>query len=170
MRAPITAALALLMLFSCRQSDTVFQKKKSSHTGISFNNRIIENDSINPLDLEFLYNGGGVVAGDFNNDGLIDLYFTASTESNKLYMNQGDFRFQDITETAGVTGESRWSNGGSAVDINNDGLLDIYVSATIRSNAADRANLLYVNQGLNENKIPVFREMAAEYGLADTGY
>src|SRR5450432_2013913 len=121
-------------LSACKHHNTLFQKKTSSQTGITFNNQIIENDSINPIDLEFIYNGGGVAVGDFNNDGLPDLYFTASTTSNKLYLNKGNLTFEDITEKAGVTGEGRWSNAASVVDINNDGWPDIYICATIKKN------------------------------------
>src|SRR4051812_35216553 len=85
-------------IFSCNHPAKLFQKIASSKTGITFNNRIIENDSLNPIDLEFLYNGTGIVAGDFNNDGFTDLYFTASVVSNKLYLNKGDFKFIDVTD------------------------------------------------------------------------
>ena len=164
------ACCAIILLLSCKKNSTLFQKVSSDQSGIHFNNTIVENDSINPLDLEFLYNGGGVAVGDFNNDGLPDLYFTASTTSNKLYLNKGGLKFTDITNTSGVTGEGEWSNGASVVDINNDGLEDIYVCTTIKSNPEQRKNLLYINQGLNADKIPVFKEMAAAYGLADTSY
>lgn len=159
-----------LMLYSCRQSSTLFLLKDADETGIHFNNLVQENDSINPIDLEFLYNGGGVAVADFNNDGLSDLYFTASTVSNKLYLNRGKFQFEDVTGTAGVTGEGRWSNGVSVIDINHDGWMDIYVCASILKRSTNRANLLYINQGLNAKGIPVFKEMAGAYNLADTGY
>lgn len=129
-----------------------------------------ENDSINPLDLEFLYNGGGVAVGDFNNDSLPDLYFTASMVPNKLYLNKDKLRFEDVTEISGTGGEGRWANGASVVDINNDGWLDIYVCTTIKKNPQERKNLLYINQGLNEKNVPVFKEMAESYGLADTSW
>jgi hypothetical protein len=120
--------------------------------------------------MEFLYNGGGVALGDFNNDRLPDLYFTASTSSNKLYLNKGDIKFKDVTAIAKVDGDSEWSNAASVVDINNDGLEDIYVCTTVKSNPQQRKNLLYINEGLNKDKIPVFKEMASEYGLADTSW
>lgn len=152
------------------QGPTLFRKISSGHSGIHFNNRVVENDSINPIDLEFLYNGGGVAVGDFNGDGLQDLYFTGSLVSNKLYLNRGNFRFEDVTEKAGVTGAGRWCNGVTVVDINNDGRPDIYVCASIKKDPAQRTNLLYINQGPDKDGIPVFKEMAAEYGLADTSY
>ncbi|MBS1744670.1 MAG: VCBS repeat-containing protein [Bacteroidetes bacterium] len=160
----------VLFLLSCSKPPELFVKLSSSHTGINFNNKITENDSINPLDLEFLYNGGGVAVGDFNNDGKPDLYFTASTTSNKLYLNKGNLKFEDITETANVGGNGEWSNAASVVDINNDGREDIYVCTTVISNPLLRKNLLYINQGTNDKGIPVFKEMAAEYGLADTSW
>jgi hypothetical protein len=120
--------------------------------------------------MEFLYNGGGVAVGDFNNDGLPDLYLTASMVQNKMYLNKGNLHFKDITETAATGGNGRWSNGAAVIDINADGRQDIYVCATIRTNPEERKNLLYINQGLNKDSIPVFEEMAAEYGLADTSF
>jgi hypothetical protein len=147
----------------------MFRQLPASQTGIDFNNVVIENDSVNPLDLEFLYNGGGVAVGDFNNDSLPDLYFTASTTSNKLYLNKGDLKFDDITVQCQTTGEGRWANGAAVVDINADGLDDIYVCNTIKRDPARRANLLYINQGI-KNGIPVFKEMAGAYGIADAGY
>ncbi|MBG9375355.1 VCBS repeat-containing protein [Panacibacter sp. DH6] len=171
---PVSKLLTLFIvagsLVACNQhSDTLFVKLSPNVTKIDFVNTIKENDSINPIDMEFLYNGGGVAVGDFNKDSLPDLYFTASTTSNKLYLNQGDLSFKDVTEEAKVTGEHRWANAASVIDINNDGLDDIYVTNTIRTNPDERKNLLYINQGLNKNNVPVFKEMAAEYGIADTG-
>src|SRR5687768_4234729 len=102
----------LLLICACtRSGSTRFLKVPSSRSNIHFNNAISENDSINPLKQEFLYNGGGVGVADFNNDGLTDLYFTASTSSNKLYLNTGNLAFKDITEEAKVSREGRWSNG-----------------------------------------------------------
>ena len=161
------AVTLITMFFSCNNATTLFKKIDPSRTGITFNNIITENDSINPLDLEFLYNGGGVAVGDFNNDGLPDLYFSASITSNKLYLNKGNLSFTDVTEKAGVTGAGRWSNAASVVDINNDGLADIYVCATIKKNAQERCNLFYINQGVNNEGVPTFKEMAKEYNLAD---
>lgn len=169
-RALITGLIYLFLFCSCNNAVTLFQKVQSEKSGIHFNNIIRENDSINPLDLEFLYNGGGVAVGDFNNDNLPDLYFTASTESNKLYLNKGGLTFIDVTNESKVSGGGVWSNGASVIDINNDGLLDIYVCTTIKKSPEERRNLLYINHGMNENNVPVFTEMAKEYGLADTSY
>ncbi|HVY73853.1 MAG TPA: VCBS repeat-containing protein, partial [Puia sp.] len=161
---------AVMLLAACRSRPTLFKKISSGHSGIHFNNQVIENDSINPIDMEFLYHGGGVATGDFNRDGLPDLYFTGSMVPNRLYLNKGDFRFQDITEESGTSGNGRWSTGVAVVDINNDGWPDIYVCTSINKDASQRKNLLYVNQGPDKNGVPVFKEMADEYGLADTSY
>ncbi|HXD76647.1 MAG TPA: VCBS repeat-containing protein [Puia sp.] len=146
----------------------MFKQLTSDRTGIHFANRIDMNDSINPLEIENVFNGGGVGVGDFNNDGKPDLYFTGNLVSNKLYLNEGDFNFRDVTQEAGVGGEGRWSRGVAVVDINNDGWQDIYVSCTLKKDPKERRNLLYINQGLDKNGIPHFKEMAAEYGLTDT--
>ncbi|MEP7374680.1 MAG: VCBS repeat-containing protein [Chitinophagaceae bacterium] len=161
---------SLLFLAACQHRDTMFTEIDSSKSGITFNNTITENDSINPIDMEFLYNGGGVAIGDFNNDGLPDVYFSASQVSNKFYLNKGDFTFRDVTEEAQVTGEGRWCNAASVVDINNDGWMDIYVCTTIKKDPAQRANLFYINQGNQKDGVPLFKEMAKECNLADTGF
>jgi hypothetical protein len=164
----VLIAIVVLLTSSCSNKHTLFRKLNSSHTGIEFNNKIIENDSINPIDLTNIYNGGGVGVGDFNNDGLQDLYFTGNLVSNKLYLNKGNLEFRDVTEEANVEGEGKWCRGVAVVDINNDGLLDIYVCATISKDPQKRKNILYVNQGIDKSGVPHFKDMAAEYGLDDT--
>lgn len=156
-----------LFLLSC-QNKTLFQQLPSSQTGITFTNTIIENDSINPIDVTNIYNGGGVGIGDFNNDGLQDVYFTGNLVPNQLYLNQGGLKFQDITKEAGVSGEGRWARGVAVVDINGDGWQDMYVCASMHNDPVQRQNLLYINNGADKNGIPRFKEMAAEYGLNDT--
>jgi len=159
--------IALFTLASCKQK-TLFTLLSSSHTGIHFNNTITESDSMNPLNHVNIYNGGGVGMGDFNNDGLQDIYFTGNITSSKLYMNKGDMKFEDITISSHTDGEGKWCRGVSVVDINNDGKQDIYVSVSVDDDPGKRKNLLYVNNGNNQNGVPVFKEMAAEYGLDDT--
>jgi hypothetical protein len=143
----------------------MFELIPSSHSGIKFNNRIVETDSINPLTMINIYNGGGVGVGDFNKDGKPDLYFTGNAVANKLYLNKGDLKFDDITTRAGVAGKGGWGRGVAVVDINNDGWPDIYVCNTLLNDSTKRTNLLYINQGNDKNGIPHFKEMAAEYGL-----
>ncbi|HZE82836.1 MAG TPA: VCBS repeat-containing protein, partial [Puia sp.] len=164
-RRLLFSCLPLLGLFACGKSPTLFEKISSSHSGIDFNNKIVENDSINPLNVVNVYNGGGVGIGDFNNDGFPDIYFTGNMVSCKLYLNKGNFTFEDITEKAGVGGLGRWARGVSVIDINNDGLMDLYICNTIYKDSLQRRNILYVNQGMDKEGIPHFKDMAADYGL-----
>ncbi len=156
--------ISSFILLSCKKA-TLFQTIPSSHSGIHFSNNITESDSINPLTMLNIYNGGGVGVGDFNNDGLQDLYFIGNTVSNKLYLNKGDMQFEDVTAKAGVGGKGGWGRGVAVVDLNNDGLLDIYVCNTLLKDSIKRTNLLYINQGPDKDGIPRFKEMAKEYGL-----
>ncbi len=152
------------------ESNTLFRLLPDSRTGITFNNTIFESDSLNILNQANIYNGGGVGIGDFNNDGLADIYLAGNMVSNKLYLNKGAMAFNDITAAAGVGGDGRWCTGVSVVDINADGWLDIYVAASFRKGAAGRKNLLYINRGVNEKGEPSFKEEADAYGLGDTGF
>lgn len=170
LRSVLFSFAAAFLLGSCSERNTLLQSVSSAKTGIHFNNQINESDSLNVLDVSNIYNGGGVGIGDFNRDGLPDIYFSGNMVPNKLYLNKGDFRFEDISGESGTEGNGEWSRGVSVVDINNDGWPDIYVSTTILPDPAKRRNLLYINQGVDKNGIPHFKEMAKEYGLADTSY
>lgn len=139
---PVFLLLLLICLLACHSKSTLFKEIPSSHSGIHFNNQITESDSINPMDVVNVYNGGGVGIGDFNNDGLQDIYFTGNMVSNKLYLNKGDFKFEDITDKADVGGMGRWARGVSVIDINNDGLMDIYICNTIDKDSTKRTNIL----------------------------
>ena len=158
----------LFLVASCKNKDKLFTLHEPSDSGIDFENTIIESDSINVLDFENVYNGGGVGMGDFNNDGLQDVYFTGNLVPNKLFLNKGKFRFEDISAKAGVDGNGRWCRGVAVVDINNDGLLDMYVCASVKKNPKERENLLYINKGVDKEGIPKFNEEASAYGLNDT--
>ncbi len=166
MKFPVYLFFAFLLssLFSCKKN-TLFEQVSSSHSGITFNNNIIENDSINPLDMVNIYNGGGVGIGDFDHNGLPDIYFAGNAVSNKLYLNQGNFKFTDVTDQANVSGKGGWGRGVAIIDINNDGWPDIYVCNTLLKDPAKRTNLLYINQGTDKDGIPHFIEMAKDYGL-----
>ncbi len=167
----VSVSLLIIVIAGCTHTDdTLFTAISSNHSGIHFNNSITDNDSFNVLDVENIYNGGGVGIGDFNNDGRQDIYFSGNTVPCKLYLNKGDFEFKDVTESAGVTGENRFCRGVSVVDINNDGLLDIYVCATLSKDVSKRENLLYINTGIDANGNPHFANKAREYGLADTAH
>lgn len=164
----LTTFLIISTFFSCKD-DTLFTKIDAEDSGIQFSNRIIENDSINILDLEYVYNGSGVGIADFNKDGFQDVFFSGNQVANKLYLNKGDFKFEDISVKAGIEAANRWCSGVVTVDINNDGWMDVYVAATVKKQASERQNLLFVNQGLKDGT-PVFKEMGAEYGVNDSGH
>ena len=170
MTRAILSIFVCVILFSSCKPKTGFESVGSSVSGITFNNLLTNTDSLNVLDVENIYNGGGVGTGDFNNDGLLDLYFTGNLVSNKLYINRGDFHFDDVTEKAHVTGDGRWARGVSVIDINNDGLLDIYVCASLSKDPKKRENLLYMNKGADATGVPQFENQAAAYGLADTSH
>lgn len=148
-------------------SSPVFNKVPPSESGITFNNTVEENYHQNYFDtFAYVYNGAGVATGDFNNDGLMDIYFTGNEVPNKLYINEGNMKFKDITQTAGVDGGKGWDNGVTLADVNNDGFLDIYVcKGGFRDADDERRNLLYINQGNL-----TFKEEAKKYGLDDDGY
>src|SRR6186713_1875056 len=159
------AGLFSLAVFSCSQiqpEDKRFQLLPADHTRITFSNTITEDDSINILNYEYLYNGGGVGVLDVNNDGLPDLFFTGNQVSNALYLNRGNFQFEDISSTAGIELKNEWCTGVSIVDINLDGYDDIFVSIGGMGNKSVFPDRLFINQ-----KDKTFKEMAAEYGLAD---
>ena len=140
-------------------------------TKISFQNTLSEGLNTNILMYEYFYNGGGIAAGDFNNDGLVDLYFTSNMGDNKFYLNKGNMQFQDITSFCGAGGRTGpWKTGVNAVDINGDGKLDIYLCYSGALPPDKRTNQLFINKGNNSRGVPMFEEMAAKYGLASTGY
>jgi enediyne biosynthesis protein E4 len=160
------------LLPGCGKPDEkkLFELLSSSHTGVTFQNKLTESDSFNVLSFEYIYNGAGVGVGDVNNDGLSDIFFAGNMVSSGLYLNKGNFKFDDITEKASIK-TSLWCTGVSMVDINQDGLLDVYVS-TIQPhvNKPPVPNLLFLNKGVNQDGIPVFEEVASKVGLADSSY
>ncbi|PSR52391.1 RNA-binding protein [Adhaeribacter arboris] len=162
--------LLLLLAFTLWQwtsrTEKLFRTLPATSTNIHFANIINPPDSLTVLDFEYLYNGGGVAIGDINNDGLQDIYFTGNLVSSKLYLNRGNFTFEDITIKAGVSTRT-WANGVVMVDINQDGYKDIYVcvGGNRHTPEKEKANLLFIN-----NKNNTFTEAAQPYGLADTGY
>ncbi|MGH2564516.1 MAG: FG-GAP repeat domain-containing protein, partial [Ginsengibacter sp.] len=138
----------------------------SSTTHIDFVNNLEPNDSLGILNYIYYYNGGGVAIGDINNDGLPDIYFTANSKGhNKLYLNKGDFKFEDITDKAGVAGSADWCTGATMADVNGDGLLDIYVCVVANKHGLKGRNELFINNGNG-----TFTESAARYGLDFSGY
>ena len=168
-------AIFLLCVLSCligctdhpgqnEQAVSLFKMMPSNETGIAFKNELNYDEKFNVYTYRNYYNGGGVAIGDINNDGLSDIYFTANQGSNKLYLNKGNFKFEDITESAGVGGRRSWSTGVNMVDINGDGLLDIHVCNSGDIDGDDKQNELFINNGDN-----TFSEQAEVFGLADQG-
>ena len=162
-----TVALCLLSLTSYSQQP-LFKLLNSKETNIKFSNDINETESLNVLSYEYFYNGGGVAVGDINNDGLPDLMFTGNMKPNKLYLNLGHMKFKDITSDACPELGGRrnsWKTGVTMADVNGDGLLDIYVCYSGKTDNETRSNQLFINQGNNK-----FKDEAKAYGLADPGY
>ncbi len=156
-----------LALASCESNKALqFEKLDAAYTHIDFTNEIKPTDELNAFNFTNIYNGGGVGMGDFNNDGLVDIFFTGNQVSSKLYLNKGQLQFEDITAKAGIN-KAAWCNGVSVVDINNDGWDDIYISVAQHVSMKNSNNLLFINQ---KTAIPTFKEMAADYGLAYEGY
>ena len=161
--------LILILYTSCREADTVFRKVSTGESGIDFANFIVESDTLNALTFEYLYNGAGTGIADFNNDSLPDIFFAGNVTSCKLYLNKGNLTFNDVTSTAGLTTKA-WCTGVSVVDINGDGLMDIYLS-TIHPDISKKApNIFFINQGTDDRGVPHFKDLASNLGLADSSY
>jgi hypothetical protein len=179
-RKLLSVLVISMLFFSCSDRDKpandqhsgesdarrLFNLLTSEQTGITFSNPLEEDLNLNVLMYEYLYNGGGVAVGDLNQDGLDDIYFSANVGQNQLYLNEGKFKFKDITQASGATGRpGPWKTGVVLVDINGDGKLDIYLCHSGALLPEKRKNELFVNQGNNADGIPQFKEMAAEYGI-----
>lgn len=162
-----------LLALGCRQEPAqpaLFDLLDSSATGIRFANRLTPRADLNMLKYMYFYNGAGVGAGDLNNDGLVDLYFAANQTGDKLYLNQGELRFREVTAAAGVPNDGGWSTGVSIVDINDDGMLDIYVCRVGNYASLQSHNLLLVCQGIGKDGVPVYKDEAESRGLAFSGF
>ena len=146
-----------------------FQQVTAQHSGVNFTNTIVENQENNMIHFLYIYNGGGVVTADFNSDGLIDIFFTGNQVSSEMYLNKGNLQFQKVTEWAGLK-TNGWATGATAVDINADGLLDIYVCRSGAVPQEERTNLLFINKGNSNLGIPKFSEEAAKYQLDNSDY
>lgn len=159
-----------LMLYACKDGrkevkvDTLFKQLSSAETGINFINKVTDTRDFNLFNYRNFYNGGGVAIGDVNKDGLPDIFFTSNQQKNKLYLNKGNWKFEDVSVAAGIEGIHKWHTGVTMVDINGDNWLDIYISNSGGVAGDDKANELYINQ-----KNGTFKEEAQQYGLDDKG-
>ncbi len=155
----------LLILTGFSSKAQLFKALPPEKSSVYFENKLVEKPEENIITYEYFFNGAGVAAGDFNNDGLIDLFFVSNQGKNKLYLNKGKLEFQDISKSAGIECEEGWKTGVNLVDINQDGLLDIYISFSGHVSRNKRKNQLFINQGDLS-----FKEEAAKYGIDDDGY
>jgi hypothetical protein len=180
MAAPLRVfvAAALLLAAGCSRAadptpppadNHLFTRMPSSYTGVHFENRLTDTHDLNVFTYRNYYNGGGVALGDLTGDGLPEIVLTSNQGGTRLYLNEGKFRFRDITAEAGLHSKG-WTTGVTLADVNGDGRLDIYVCHAGLAGGKARANELYINQGLNAAGIPTFVEQAEAYGVADTGY
>ena len=157
--------LLILGVLGQKIPSTLFTELSANFTSIHFKNTLVETREHNITNYHHFYNGGGVAVGDFNNDGLIDVYFTSNQQPNKLYLNKGNFKFENITTSAGVAGRNGWKTGVSVADVNGDGLLDIYVCYSGNYKGPQRANQLFINNGNL-----TFTDKAKQMGVDDIGY
>ncbi|MEA3460540.1 MAG: VCBS repeat-containing protein, partial [Bacteroidota bacterium] len=167
MKKTVYIFLLISITLSCnrKESNTLFTALPPSSTGIDFENRLTETEAFNIIEYLYFNNGAGVAAGDINNDGLIDLYFSANQNGNRLYLNKGGLKFEDITEKSGVEGTGDWSTGVTMADVNGDGLLDIHLCNVGDYKGLTGHNQLFINQG-----DLTFKEESAAYGLDFTGF
>jgi enediyne biosynthesis protein E4 len=171
----VRVSLFSLLLLSCqheqKQEKFMLRLVSSEESRLSFTNALHESPALNIITFEYFYNGAGIGVGDFNRDGLQDLFFSSNMGENKLYLNQNNFQFEEMTVQAGIINSGKWATGVSIIDINQDGWQDIYLCfAGPQADPHQRSNELYVNQQNGPDEYPAFKEMAKEYGLADTGH
>ncbi len=164
----------VLFLAACHSNEVkempAFEVLDSSQTGLLFSNKLTPTQEFNMFKYMYFYNGGGVGSGDFNNDGLIDVFMTANQGDNKLYLNKGNLRFEDVTKAAKIPQDGAWSTGVSVVDINNDGLLDIYICRVGDYETLHGHNQLLICKGIDKNGVPYYEDEAKQYGLDFSGF
>jgi hypothetical protein len=171
----ILIVISLLLLISSCNKDSkngpvLFQVLDHNKTGLDFTNKLTPTKEFNVFKYMYFYNGAGVGAGDFNNDGLIDLFFSSNQGDNKIYLNQGKLKFKDVTAEAKIPEDGGWSTGVSVIDINNDGLLDIYICRVGDYETLHSKNQLLICQGIDKNGVPFYKDEAHEYGLDFSGF
>ena len=164
----------IILITACKSKEVaispMFEVLDSSKTGLVFSNKLTPTQQFNMFKYMYFYNGGGAGSGDFNNDGLIDVFFTANQGENKLYLNKGGLSFKDVTKEAKIPQDGAWSTGVSVVDINNDGLLDIYICRVGEYETLHGHNQLLICKGIDKNGIPFYEDQAKQYGLDFSGF
>ncbi|MBO9571958.1 MAG: CRTAC1 family protein, partial [Chitinophagaceae bacterium] len=171
-RSAGVGSVLLLALFSCKEKKqpVLFQALTSERTGLNFSNNLNSSDSFNLFKYMYFYNGAGVGVGDFNNDGNIDVFFASNQGDNSLYLNSGGLHFRNVTKEANIPNDGSWSTGVSVVDINHDGLLDIYVSRVGNYRILKSHNQFLICQGIDKNGVPQYADKAKELGLDFSGF
>ncbi len=164
----VVCAALVFVLYSCHQKALQQFTDISANCGITFANNITESEQQNIFTYEYMYNGGGVAVGDVNNDGLPDIFFTANQLPDRLYINKGNLKFEDVTTFANVAGKSGWKTGVTMADVNGDGLLDIYVCYSGNGDEQSKSNQLFINKGI-KNGVPYFEDEAKKYALDAPG-
>jgi len=169
----VQAVLCMVLLVACNKKPStkpMFQVLEANKTGLSFTNKLTSTDSFNLFKYMYFYNGAGLGAGDFNNDGRVDLFFAANQGNNTLYLNKGNMVFKEVTKAANIPNDDAWSTGISVVDINQDGLLDIYVCRVGNYRSLQSKNQLLICQGIDKSGTPTYADKAADYGLGFSGF
>jgi len=165
--------LLIFSVVSCKthqKKNPMFEVLDDSKTGLHFSNKLNPTQQFNMFNYMYFYNGAGIGAGDFNNDGLIDLFFASNQGENKIYLNKGKMTFEDVTKGAKIPQDGGWSTGISVVDINNDGLLDIYICRVGNYETLHSKNQLLICKGIDKNGVPYYEDEAAKYGLDFSGF
>ena len=162
----------LLSAIACskKNAPAIFEVLNTNTTGIDFNNKLTPSNNFNVFHYMYFYNGAGIAAGDFNNDGKIDLFFASNQGQNKIYLNEGDLHFKDATAEAHIPNDGGWSTGVSVVDINNDGLLDIYICRVGKYEILNSHNQFLICKGIDKNGVPYYEDEAKQYGLNFSGF
>lgn len=171
----ILSVIVLMLSSACNNNSKTkeaqrFQLLTAAETGVNFANQLTETPDMNIFNYMYFFNGAGVATGDVNGDDLPDIYFTSNQSTNKLYLNKGNFQFEDITDIAKIAGDAGWKTGVTMADVNGDGLLDIYVSQLGKHLKFQGKNQLYINLGVNDQGIPTFENQAEQWGLDLVGY
>ena len=169
----VVGLLLSMLTVSCKTKKAktpLFEVLGNDKTGLNFSNNLKARNDFNMLKYMYFYNGAGVGAGDFNNDGLVDLFFASNQSQNKIYLNEGNLQFRDVTTESKIPDDGGWSTGVSVADVNDDGMLDIYICRVGHYETLRSRNQLLICQGIDKNGIPFYKDEAKEYGIDFSGF